>query len=154
MENSRLANSYSLYDGSNFVDRIHQSLIEIENEHPSEEEVNQLLVEAISYLDKDLTINTANELFSLILSCFSHYTKQLLPLFNKLLETSTKNSYHIIITASVLSYLARTQPQLSLTDYHSFVDDSLTQILTQLQKNDEKGLKIFDHEILPLKSKP
>lgn len=153
MKNTRFDESSLIKNVSNYSDHIHQSLIQIENEHPNEEEVRQLLSDSISYLDKDLPINAANELFSLILSCLSHYPNQILPLFSRLLETPAKNSYHIIFTAFFLSYLTRVYPQLSLTKHNSFIKDSLNQLLNQIQKNDENALKILDHQNLFLTTK-
>lgn len=139
-----------MFDQSNLIDHIRQSLIEIENEIPEEDSVQQLFNEALIYLDKDITDDIAKELFLLILSCFSHYTSKLLPLFNQIYETSTKNTYHLIITTSVLFYLTQhTQPDSIKIDYQSLVSDLLNQIVSQIQKSDENSLILFGHEISP-----
>ena len=153
MDRSLLFETSYIFDDSNLVDRIRQSLIDLEVDPPSEEEVQDLLHEAITYIDKDLPINTAVDLFLLISSCFSHYPSQLLPVFTELFKTATSNAYHIIVTSSVISVLTHAQPPLSLPDYHSFVDDSLKQILPQIQNAEEGSLKVFDHEI-PIQCRP
>lgn len=149
MEKSLLLDSSIIFDHSNLVDRIRQSFIEIENEIPSEDSVEQLFFEIITYLDKDLNIDTAKELFSLILSCFSHYTNKILPLFDQLIETSSQNANHIIITVSILFYFIYIHPISIQNNYQSFINDCLNQLLPQIQKNDETILKIYDHEIYP-----
>ena len=57
---------FSNYDKN---DDIHMSTINIQGEE-DEESVKSLLINAINYLEKDLKPELANELFSLISTCF------------------------------------------------------------------------------------
>ena len=67
-EKSLLLKSSIIFDNSDLIDRIHQSIIDLKKA-PRVDEFLDLLNEAISYLDEDLKTNIAIELFSLIKSC-------------------------------------------------------------------------------------
>ncbi|OHT10043.1 hypothetical protein TRFO_20849 [Tritrichomonas foetus] len=147
MERSLLFESSVMFENSTVVDRIRQSLIDISIDPPSEEEVQDLLNEAISYLDKEIPKEAAFDLFSLISACFSHYPSQLSNTFIQFFENCKKNENHIIVTAQVLAELLQHDPVPQLPDYHSFVSESLSQILPQLQNSEASSMKLFGYEI-------
>lgn len=73
MENSNhlLLSASTIFDNSTIIDNIHQSLIDLES-NPPQSEIQQLLEDSISHIDKELDLITTNEIFYLISSCLSH----------------------------------------------------------------------------------
>lgn len=102
-----------IFKGSNIIDNIHQSLIDLETDH-SIEDVEVLLKKSFSYLDQKLDDQTASELFSLIISCFLKYPKSFTDNFQYLLKTSKSNANQIIITASSIVYMINTQQKMKI----------------------------------------
>lgn len=143
-EKSLLLKSSIIFDNSDLIDRIHQSIFDLKN-HSCKDDVLDLLNEAISYLDKDLKPITAIELFSLIISCSLQCPDQSLQLFNKRLQKSNISSYHIISFAKLLSNLSMNFPQLSIKNHNDFISNSFQQIL----ESSDNNLFILGNEIPP-----
>lgn len=132
---------------TNIVTQIHQYMMDLENS-PPKKEVQRLIFKSISYLDQDLDLTTSSEVFSLILSCFSHYPDQSIQFFYDILQKVRNKWNYIIAAASILSYLTFEKPDKSLPDYKSFVYDSYNQILHQIQKRSyDECLFIYDQAI-------
>ena len=148
MNQSLLLPSSINFEDSNLVDNIRQTYIDLHTE-PSEEDVRSFLKEAKTYLDKDLQENVANELFAAILSGFLRFPQQMVPFFEEYLKNSRQNSNYIIITALILSRLTHVEPQVTLFDYQSFVNDALNEILPQIQKKENEELTVFGQTISP-----
>ena len=55
----------------------------------------------------------------------------------------------VIVTSMILSDLIHVQPEPKLPNYQSIVDEAITEILPQIQKNENCELNIFDHKISP-----
>lgn len=70
MSKELLLESSSVFPNSSTIDNIHQSIIDLKDDKDYED-VKNLLNEAISYLDKEINVNLANELFPLISTCFT-----------------------------------------------------------------------------------
>ena len=145
MDCSLLLSTSIVFNDSNIIDRVHQSFIDIQNEDYSDE-IEQLVIEALTYLEKDVSYELASELFSLIIYCFSNYTIQIAKIFNLILGKAKFNSNYIIITTSIIPCLIRFESTLKLPNYHFFVDNSLKEILPQIQNSNQK-IKIFNHQI-------
>lgn len=135
------------FNESELINQIHKYMI-LSKDSPSVKEIEKLLPELLYYLDKKLNPNTSEELFLLVKFCFSLHPNKLLPLFTEFL--SKINSNRIIITASILSYLIIERRIKITDDYNSFISTSYNQIITQINKKNNKCFVIFDHEI-PLK---
>ena len=123
---------------------IRQTFIDLENEQDIEE-IQNFLAESKIYLDKKLPFNTLNELIATILSCFKHYSKELLKFLDEYINNVKTNENYIILTSTILSYLTNSQVQLNFPDYHQFVSEALYEILPQI--NNDQQLIVFDHEI-------
>lgn len=146
MSKELLLASSSVFPNSSTIDNIHQSIIDLKDDKDYED-VKNLLNEAISYLDKEMNVNFANELFTLISTCFSRYITKFLPIFKIFLEKSRLNSNRIIATASVLSEMAHINSSIPFLDYDSFVNDSLNEILPQILKTDINTITVFGQKI-------
>ena len=72
MSQKLLLTTSIVFEGANFIDEIHQSVIDLESNIPKEE-ISNLIIKALSYIDKNLDNQTIDELISLIISCFLHY---------------------------------------------------------------------------------
>lgn len=59
------------------------------------------------------------------------------------------NSNFLIVTSMILSDLIHVQPEPKLPNYQSIVDEAITEILPQIQKNENCELHVFDHKISP-----
>lgn len=140
-----LLQSSSIFENSNLIDQIRQTYIDLETDS-TEDEVIIFLESALKYLEKDLDIKTTNELFSVILSCFSRFTKEFMPIFTEVLKKSRNNSSYIILTSFLLYESTQIKLQVNIPDYQSFVDDALKEILRQINNNEE-NLTLFDHKI-------
>lgn len=149
MNESLLLKSSVIFEGADLIDCIRQTCIGLKNSS-SNGEIKLFLKESIKYLKNDLPFNTANELFSAILSCFMHNPNDLSLFSSHFLKRATINSNFLIVTSMILSELIHVDPQPPLPDYQSFVNDALSQILPQIQQNEENDLILFDHKISPL----
>ncbi|KAK8834055.1 hypothetical protein M9Y10_031522 [Tritrichomonas musculus] len=135
-----------IYENPEPIDCIHQSYIDLKGY--SKEDVSsceELLNNAITYLDRDIKDDFANDLFSLILKCFSIYSSELPHIFESILKNREKNANYVIITASILSYMIHTH--LLINDYKSFVSNALDDIFPQIIKSNENVLFVFKHKI-------
>lgn len=147
-ENTLLLGSSISFSNSDVVSNIRQSMIDMNLEEDAEL-IESLLNQAISYLEKDINQEIANELFSLIPTCFLRYPTQFLDILNDLLTKSKNNSNYIIATASVLSSLLHVEPSLNIPNYLSFVDEALNEILSQIKNSQNDSLTVFGKKILP-----
>ncbi|KAK8848332.1 hypothetical protein M9Y10_019395 [Tritrichomonas musculus] len=145
-EKSLLFKNSIIFDGSNLIDRIRQSIIDI-NDNSQEEDVLNLVNEAISYLDDILDIDTTKELINLLLCCFSFFPEQSLKLLDKCLQKDRITVYHIIVSASIFFNLAIFFPEIPLKNYDDFVSNSFQQISQQIEKSPDDNLKVFGVEI-------
>ena len=146
MSKPLLLQSSTIFKNPKLIDCIHQSIIDLKTS-PPEEEVIILLKDAISYLDTEISFKKASEIFSLILSCFSNFPDASSLSIDQLLSTFKSNSNHLIITASVLSYMVHEYPHIKIPDYESFASDCFSHIFKQIKKSDEKPLKLFKLKI-------
>ena len=144
MNASLLLSSSEIFEDANMMDYIRQTFIDLENEQDIEE-IQNFLAESKIYLDKKLPFNTLNELIATILSCFKHYSKELLKFLDEYINNVKTNENYIILTSTILSYLTNSQVQLNFPDYHQFVSEALYEILPQI--NNDQQLIVFDHEI-------
>lgn len=147
MTKELLLKESTIFKGSNIIDNIRQSLIDLETEHPLED-VDLLLKESFTFLDKKIDIPTATELFSLIISCFSKYLQLFTTNLQYLLESSKLNSNHIIIAAASISYMLNSNQDIKIEGYESFASDLFSQILPQITKSDNyDSFKIYNCKI-------
>lgn len=131
-----------VFKNANLIDCIRQSYIDL-NETTDRELIEMLLNEAIKYLEKDISFNAANELIALITKCFK-YLPDPLQHFDALFQKLQINTNFIITIISVLSYLINDKLNLDLSKYNSFIDESIKEVQSQLNKN---TLFLFNHEI-------
>ena len=121
-----------------------QAIIEIDN-MVEIEKIEILLNESIFYLEKNIDFNAANELFILIITCFSKFPAELMPFFKKIFQKSKCNANYIIITTEILYlYLYYFNYSSFIQPYEDFVNKSLIDLLPQIHN---QTLSIFSHEI-------
>lgn len=77
IENPLLKSSL-IFQNSSLIDQLRQIVIDIENE-PCLEDVQEFLEESHNYLIKELSYDSASELFSAILTCFKNFPRELVP---------------------------------------------------------------------------
>lgn len=152
VEQSLLLKSSKIFKNSKIIDRIHQSYIDL-TINRNEDDVNFLLVEAFSFLDVNMETSLANEVFSLIISCFSYYPTQSLKTLDKRLQNPNFTAYHVLIIPAILSYLAQFSPNISTSGYDHFISSFYQQVVSQNFNSDDYLLNIFNYEI-PQSFKP
>lgn len=148
-----LSPSSFIYENPEPIDCIHQSYIDLEG--ITKEDVSdceELLKNAITYLDRDIKDDFANDIFSLILKCFSIFSSELPDIFESIFKNRETNANYVIITASILSYMIHTPLLINdyksvVNDLESFVSNALDQIFPQIIKSNENDLFVFEHKI-------
>lgn len=135
------------FDGANLIDKIRQKVIDIKND-PSLEEITYFLGGSCKYLENDLPPDVATELYSAILSLFTEYTKELLSIFNDILNKSRTNGNYIYMTSLLISYLKYIDLEFNVPDYSPFINDAINQISQQITNQSENFI-IFGHAIAP-----
>lgn len=88
MESSLLLSSSKIFQNSDLTDHIHQSIIDMHCENIDKNEIGELLFEALSYLEKDITNELASDLFLLIIQCIMNQPEQQLQILNLILSKS------------------------------------------------------------------
>ena len=141
-----LLSSSSILDKYDQYDCIHQSLIDLHYEH-SKEEVHELLIKAQECLESRIKIDLANEIFSLILKCYSCFPKDFIPTFVDLFKKMKINSFYPIVITMVLSYLIQNNCSDILSEYNEFILNSLNELIDQIESFDEPQIFVFQHEI-------
>lgn len=142
-----LSSSFVTFEDPNLIDHIHQWNINLEN--ITKDEIQKVLQGSLLYLDKELDIPTANEIFSLILSCFLSIPNQPTDFFEELLKQSQKNPNRVLMTATILSNLNQIDAELlkTIKSAQPFVTESYKQILSQIKKPETTELVIFKHKL-------
>lgn len=146
MNQTLLLKNSNIFENSNLIDRIRQSCFDI-NENSNENEIRDFLSEAFELFEEEISNDVAIELFSAVLSCFSHYSQQLTNEINILLKKSRMNANYILISSSLIFYLNQNQPQLLTQECHSFINDALKEISDQINLISSNGLIVFGHRI-------
>lgn len=147
MDCSLLFSSSKIFTNSDLIDQIHQSIIDLKCEKLEQKEIGELLIDALSYLEKDITNELASDLFLLIIQCIMNQPEHQLQILNLILSKSRLNKYYVIITAKIMSYLKCNANQTPLPDYHFFVDDALKSILPHIKNSNQQKISVFKHEI-------
>lgn len=143
-----LLRSSFIFEGSNLIDCVRQTCIELKD-LPNKEEITSFLKDSIKFLNQDLPFNTVNEISAAILLCISTNPNKYSCISSHFLKRAKKNCNFLIITSLIFSYLIYVQPQPQLPEYQQFFDEALSEILPQINENNEKELKIFGLKISP-----
>ena len=138
--NALLLQSSKIFDKSSLIDHIHQSHIDLQSALPTQNVIN-LLIESIAYLDEELDISTAKELFLLILSCFSQYPEESFKIFQIKFQKPNISSLHIILLTLILS-------QIPNNSFDDFLSSLITEVIPQINKN-QGNLNVKGYEIKP-----
>lgn len=135
-----------IFEGTNIINKLRQTCIELKNSL-NEDQVKSFLDHSIKYLQKDLPFDVVNEIFATILFCFKQ-NRNLLPNFlDNFLQKIKTNSNYLILASFILSDVVCTESQLTLPGYETFVEESLSSIFEQIQKNEKPEFFLFDHKI-------
>ncbi|KAK8847083.1 hypothetical protein M9Y10_019661 [Tritrichomonas musculus] len=151
MKNNKtlLLPSSIIFNNSNLLDRIHQSVIDLEN-NQSPKEIYDLTIHSISYFNTNIDSQIKDEIISLLSSCFSHYQNPPNDIIDDIFNHSRDNSYRLILTASICSTISHSKKLLTLPNFRSFVRNVFKQIVIQFKNgNNNQNFIIFDHKIPP-----
>ncbi|KAK8843764.1 hypothetical protein M9Y10_024834 [Tritrichomonas musculus] len=129
-------------DNPCILNYIHQEIINLDF-NPPKNEIQRILEDAISHIDKKLDIRIAIELFNLIFSCLSFVPDQSDEFYKSIYDDSQKSSNRLILFAKIFS-----KKQNIPLSIQKFVQDIMTQITNQIQQQKETII-INNHEIHP-----
>lgn len=138
-----LLQSTKISDDSNLIYNINQSILDLESD-PPENEVQILLQQSILYLDENLDQQTTDDLFILIIRCFSHISNKI-DFYNEIYSNLRKSSNRLVIFAMIFSEY---DERSSFTDLSNLINDIINQIYDQIQ-NPKNKFEIYDNEIDP-----
>lgn len=103
IDNNFVMQKSSMLNDDDQYDNLYQLLLDLNNDK-SQDDVHEILINALTNLEENISNDFAKELFILILKCFSLFPKEFIPIFEDIMEIFKMNSYFIIITAAILSF--------------------------------------------------
>ncbi|KAK8892637.1 hypothetical protein M9Y10_029876 [Tritrichomonas musculus] len=124
------------------ISEIYQSIIDLQW-NPPENEIQTLLADSLSFLDKDLDIKTTEEIIYLIFECYSNIKNKKKEFLQEICENSKKNANRLILFASIISL---NEKELNDDQIRNLISDISKQILKHIKLKNQK-LIIFGHEI-------
>ena len=130
-------------DNPRILNYIHQAIINLDL-NPPKNEIQRILEESISYIDKKLDIRIAIELFNLIFSCLSFVPDQSDEFYKFIYDDSQKSSYRLILFTKIFSKKKNIPSTIQ-----KFVQDIMNQITHQIQQQ-KQTIIINSYEIHPI----
>ena len=128
------------------LETIRQSMLDLLDK-PPQKEVNTILKESLSNLDKTTDCTIVNELFSLIFKSISILADAFPDILPDIIKKSRLNSNRIVFTSIFLTDDGIKDRIPANDDISLFITDSLDQIIKYLKKSNDEPLIIFNKEI-------
>lgn len=132
----------------NFLYQIRESLFTLEN-HPSLNQIQEILIESIDSFNYNLDKQTSNELFLLISSCLSQIPSESDAIFNSILNYSIEKPKNLIMTVHILSSYPKINSKFPNASIKNIVEQSHYQIVDQIEKINDKNF-LIQGQLIPI----